>query len=172
MTTPVAGADVSTPDQQGKDQGDQKLISQEQMNKLLASQKREIESKFEGFTELKAKASQFDALTESTKSEIQKANEAAAQFKSQYETAQSELDWRETLLKRQEVAASKGLDPKLWSRVKGATEDEITADVDDLLSTFGSSKSKGGGFRSGATASDPATAKENAAAAFRNVRER
>lgn len=152
-----------------KPSGEAKTFSQEQLNSILAQQRREIEGKYDGFDEIRTKAQQFDALTESTKSEVTRANEALADYKRQAEAAQSELAWRDVLLRRQEIAAKKGLDSKLWSRVKGETPEEIEADVSDLLTLAGARKP--GALRSGATSDQALSAKERAAQALRGIRE-
>ena len=145
-------------------QDSDKTFTQAQLNAILASQKREIEGKFEGFDSIKAKAEQLDALSKTTE-------EALAETRSRYESAQSEVAWRDTLLLRQQVAATKGLDPKLWSRVKGESKDEIETDVADLLSLAGGPK-RAGTFKSGASGDSQTSAKERAAQALRGVRER
>lgn len=146
-------------------------ITQEQMNKLLAAQKRDIESKFEGYDELKAKAGQLDQLTDSAKTELERANSSAADFKSKWESEQGASAKLKTQLLRQQIGATEKLDPDLWDRVTGDTADEIEADVKKLVAKFGTT---GGGrpskgLQSGASAPDGSTPKQRAANALRGL---
>ncbi len=177
MTAPTGATDTETTTTETKpgDGGTEsaRVFSQDELNSILAKHKRDIEGKFQGFDQLKDKAAKFDALEESSKTEVQKATEVAAQYKAQLEEAQASMARQEMVALRNRIAHAKGLDPKLCERVRGETEEEITADVEDLL-TLQVSKPKtyNGGLRSGAMPIDAATAKERAAAALRNARER
>lgn len=163
------GAD--TNDGRGEETGGaEKTFTRKELNSYLANQKREIESRFADFDQIRSKAEEFDRLQESTKSESQKLTDQLNDYRTQLEEAKYELEWRDTVLRRNEIAASKGLSPKLWARIKGETDDEINADVDELL-TFSVSRPRTAGL-SGAAPSDPGTAKERAAAALRTIRER
>jgi hypothetical protein len=148
-----------------------KTFTQAQLNSFLANQKREIESKFEGFDDIKAKASQFDQLTESTKSEIQRATEAATRAQAEKETEAAEKVKAKLENLRYKISAKKGLDPDLWDRVTGSTEDEITADVEKLVTKFGpTGRQPSGPLRSGASAAAGENPKEAAARAIRAMR--
>lgn len=149
----------------------EKTFTQAQLNSFLASQKRDIESKFDGFEDIKAKATQFDQLTESTKSEVQRANESAAEFKARSETEAREKDAVKLENRRYKISAEKRLDPDLWDRVTGSTDEEITADVDKLVTKFGSTAKPAGALRSGASASTATNPKERAASALRALRQ-
>jgi hypothetical protein len=72
---------------------------------------------------------------------------------------------------RYKISAKKGLDPDLWDRVTGATEEEITSDVDKLVTKFGSAGKPTGTLRSGASANNLSNPKERAAAAVRAMRQ-
>lgn len=145
-------------------------ITHDQMNKLLARQKTELEQKFRGsdYEAIVEKATQFDELTASTRT----AQEALAEYMQKAEEAENELAWRDTLLLRQEMAAKKQLDAKLWSRIQGETPAEIEADIDDLLSSFAVRQTKPSGLKSGASSDGNLTKKERAAQALRGARER
>jgi hypothetical protein len=163
----------STPDPKSS-QGDsqaEKTFTQAQLNSFLASQKREIESKYDGFDDIKAKATQFEQLTESTKSEVQRANESAAEYKARMESESREKAEVKLENLRYRVSAKKGLDPDLWDRVTGTTEEEITADVEKLVTKFGPpGRQPSGPLRSGASAGAAANPKEAAARALRAMR--
>lgn len=147
-------------------------ITQEQMNKILAAQKREIESKYDGYDDLKAKAEQLDSLTEAAQSDLERVTGQANDWKSKAEGAETKAQTLEKQLLRHQISAKQQLDPDLWDRVKGDTAEEIEADVKALVTKFGTS---GGGSRppkglqSGASAADSATKKERAAAAVRGM---
>ena len=161
---------MTAPESGNEEQGGetpQGTITQDQMNKLLAKQKSDLQKQYAGpeFDVIKDKAAQFDQLTRSTE-------ETLEQYKAQTEEQAAEIAWRDVLLSRQELSAQKGLDPKLWSRVQGETPEEIEADISDLLSSFTGRKSTGAPLRSGASADGQLTAKERAAQALRSTRER
>lgn len=148
-----------------------RTFTQSQLNAIVAQARRETEAKFEGHDELKNKAAQLDQLTQSTKSEVQRATEAAAEVAKErdgFKTTNVELQKQ---LLRQKISATEKLDPDLWDRVKGDTDEEISADVRALVAKFGTT---GGGrppkgLQSGASAPDVATKKERAAAALRGM---
>lgn len=176
MTAP-AGEQQQENAGQGNDGGSggggaQGGITQEQMNKILATQKREIEAKFDGHDDYKSKAEQLDQLTESSRSELERATTSAAEFKSKFEGSESDKANLQTQLLRQKISATNHLDPDLWDRVTGGTAEEIEADVKKLVSKFGTA---GGGSRSskplqsGASAPDGSTPKQRAAAALRGM---
>lgn len=156
------------PKEQQKDDGAK--FTQAQLNSFLANQKREIESRYEGFDELKAKAADFDSLTESVKSEVQRATEAAQSAAGERDSLKSENEKLAAQLLRQKISATQGLDPELWDRVQGATAEEIEADVKKLVEKFAVTPKRSGAFRSGASASDGASGKQRAAAALRGMR--
>lgn len=148
----------------GSDQSDsgEKTFTQTQLDKIIANRLPD----YDGF---KSKAEQFDQLTQTTE-------ESLATVKAQVEAANAELAWRDVLLERQQIAATKGLDPKLWSRVKGETKDEIEADISELIGFSGPAatrnSSRATGFVSGASNGKQQTDKERAAEALRGIRER
>jgi hypothetical protein len=149
----------------------EKTFTQAQLNSFLASQKRDIEAKFDGFDDIKAKATQFDQLTESTKTEVQRANETAATEKAAKEAEAREKAEVKLENLRYKISAKKGLDPDLWDRVTGTTDEEITADVEKLVTKFGpTGRQSSGPLRSGASAGAAANPKEAAARALRAMR--
>lgn len=138
----------------------EKTFTQAQLDKIISNRLPEYEG-------LKAKAAQLDALTASVKT----AEEQEADWRSKAETAESELAWRDTLLMRQEIAATKGLDPRLWSRIKGETKEEIESDIGELQG-FTTPSRRPTALKSGASADGQTTAKERAAQALRGIRDR
>lgn len=150
----------------------EKTFTQAQLNAVVASARREVESKFDGFDDFKGKAEQFDALTETAKTDNQRRDEqlqtTAAErdsFKTKYESAETEL-------LRQKISSTEGLDADLWDRVTGTTEEDITADVKKLVEKFQPPSRVRLGSRSGSGASAPdgKDPKERAANALRGLR--
>lgn len=109
-------------------------------------------------------AAELARLKEAEKTEVQKAQERAAQL-------EKELGSERTARLRTEVAAAKGVPA---SSVSGSTREEMEAAADALLEWRGgsdSSRGTGGGFGSGASATDSGlSGREKAAAALRRLR--
>uniref|UniRef100_A0AAU8GMK0 Scaffolding protein n=1 Tax=Mycobacterium phage Farewell TaxID=3158893 RepID=A0AAU8GMK0_9CAUD len=176
-------SDNAADQQQGADQGGSRGsaapggqsnggggFTQEQVNAMIAAERREVEAKFQGFDDYKSKAEQFDQLTAEQKSEIQQATEAANDFRSKWEAEQKARAKLETQLQRQQIAATKHLDPDLWDRVRGNTPEEIEADVQKLVEKFGTSSPRAAApLRSGASMPDGKTDKQRAADALRSL---
>lgn len=156
MTEQIDNADDAAQDPAQDPPSGEKTFTQAQLDKIISNRLPEYEG-------LKSKAAQFDALTQSTE-------EALATAVAKADAAEAEVARRDVILSRQEIAATKGLDPKLWSRVKGETPDEIKADCDELLgiATLRPSKSPSA-FRSGASNGEKLTLKEQAAAKLREL---
>ena len=170
MTQPIEQQEPDAkPETKGGSEG---LITQEQMNKLLAAQKRDIEGQFSGFDDIKAKAEQFDALTETAKSDMQRLQEQLQSTTASWEADKATKASMATQLLRQKISATLGLDADLWDRVTGSTEEDITTDVEKLVAKFQpvSRVSLGSRSGSGASAPDVKDPKERAAAAVRALR--
>jgi hypothetical protein len=148
----------------------EKTFTQAQLNAIVAQARRDTEAKFDGFDAIKEKATQFDQLTESAKSDVQRANESAAEFKARAEAEAKEKTEAKLESLRYKLSAKKGLDPDLWDRVTGTTEEEITADVEKLAAKFSTQPERRpiGALRSGASTASNSDPKERAAAALRS----
>lgn len=158
----------------GKGGGD-RTFTQAELNSLLAKERRDTEARFAGHDDFKTKAEQLDQLTAASKSELQQANDVAADLKSKYDASQADVTKLQSQLLRQQISAKEKLDPDLWDRVRGDTAEDIEADVKKLVEKFGTSSSGPKSFnhlRSGSAAPDGSTAKSRAAAALRGVREK
>lgn len=151
---------AATPDPASDQPPAEKTFTQAQVDKIISNRLPEFES-------YKTKAEQLDALTETAKTEAEK----AADWKARAEAAEVELSWRDTQLLRQEVAAAKGLDPRLWGRVQGETREEIEADINELQQGFAPAARKSSPMRSGASNDQQLNKKERAVQALRGVRE-
>lgn len=82
---------------------------------------------------LRARLKEYDPIVaaakeaeEAQKSELQRANERAAQYEQELSTLK-----RERLVT--DLASEAGLPKKLWRRVTGDNEDDIRADIEDLM---------------------------------------
>lgn len=80
--------------------------------------------------ELEEKAARLDELENANKSEQQRAQEAR-------EAAEKRAHDAEQRLLRLEVATEKGLTPAQARRLVGTTREELEADADELLESFG-----------------------------------
>lgn len=80
--------------------------------------------------ELEEKANKFDELENANKSEQQRATEAR-------EAAEKRAIAAEQRALRLEIAAEKGLSPAQAKRLVGSSREELEADADELLETFG-----------------------------------
>lgn len=156
----------------GGGSSDEKTFTQTQLNAVVASARREVESKFDGFDDIKSKAEQFDALTETAKTDIQRFQDQLASTSTERDTLKQDNSSLQTQLLRQKISATAGLDADLWDRVTGSTEEEIAADVDKLVSKFQPTRRAPLGPRSGsgASAPDARTPKDRAADALRGLR--
>jgi hypothetical protein len=96
------------------------------------------------------KAQQFDALQEQQKTEQQRLEERAAKAEQDTQTAQTEAA-------RLRVALEKGLTPTQAKRLVGTTEEELSADADELLADLGKAKPRGD-VGQGARGTEPTSA--------------
>lgn len=103
-----------------------KTFTQEEVNALLAKQKRE---QFGDYSDLKNKAKSFDELTEQAKSQQQRDAEALS-------AAEKRAAEAEATALRFQVAAEKGLTPAQAKRLVGSTREELEADAAELAETF------------------------------------
>lgn len=153
-----------------------KTFTQDQVNALLANQKRDITGKYVDYDQFKADAAELAKIREGEKTELQKANERAADAEKR--AAKAEFNSL-----RNKVATAKGVPA---SSLTGSTEDELNASADELIAWRDANAPKppekpapkrnpagaGGGLKSGATGSDGGSddPKEKAAEALRRLR--
>lgn len=127
QATPSDGQqDTATSPDAGQSR-ESRMFSQDQVNTLLAEEKRKAKAKYADYEELKAKADQFDQAREDAKSDLQRAIERA-------EKAESTLAQREHQLLVAEVAAAKGVPA---GNLTGTTREELEASADALLAWAG-----------------------------------
>ena len=117
------------------------ITSQEDLDALISKRIARVEKKYEGFDELKEKAAKFETVETEKMSEIEKAvrrAEKAERERDDFKTKLSAADRRDLV---RDIADELGLPKKLASRVQGDSEDDIRADIKDLLSGLPSTES-------------------------------
>lgn len=114
------------PEAPEKPQGDSKTFTQEQVNDLIAREKGKLQSRYEGFDEIKAKAEELDRIKEENASEVEKAQRKATRAEQEAAEAKSKLI-------RYEVAAEKQIPAEALDLLTGNTREELEAKADKLL---------------------------------------
>ncbi len=104
-------------------------FTQEDVNRLLADDRRKTQARYADYDQLKTKASEFDKLADAQKTEAQKAAEALTAA----ETRATAAERRALLL---EVATEKGLTAAQAKRLVGSTREELLADADEFLGSL------------------------------------
>lgn len=172
MTAAAGEPQLETPKVEPKPSDDAPKFTQAQLNSFLAEERRKTESKFDGFDDIKAKAEQFDSLTETAKTDMQRLQDQLQSTTSAFEAEKAERASLAVKLLRSKISSAKGLDSDLWDRVTGDTEESITADVEKLVEKFKppTRPSLGSRSGSGASAPDARDPKERAADALRSLR--
>jgi membrane protease subunit (stomatin/prohibitin family) len=125
--------DPAAPTPQPDPQPDPKTFNQEQVNALLAEQKRTIGGKYADYADLKAKAERLDAIEEQNKTDLQKEQERAT-------AAEERAKAAETKALRAEVAQAKNVPS---SHITGDTREQLEASADALLAWRGEQKQTG-----------------------------
>ena len=103
-----------------------KTFTQEQVNALIASEKRKLGEKFADYDDLKTKATQFDQLEQDSKSELQKALDRAVEAEKKataLEAKEQVAAWAKEITKDSQVPAS---------ALRGSTREELEAHFKDL----------------------------------------
>jgi len=127
--TPATGGDPA-PDPEPTELGDpgKKALTEERQARREADrQRKELEARLKELEPLAAEAAK---LREAKKSEAEKLTEKLG-------AAEKRAAEAEQRLLRSEVAAEKGLTAAQARRLVGATREELEADADDLLASFG-----------------------------------
>jgi hypothetical protein len=136
-TTPPAPATPSAPAGTG-DLGDagKKALDEERAARREAEKARkDLEARLKDLEPLAAKAKK---LEEASKTEAEKLTERATAAEKRATDAESKA-------LRMEVAAAKGLTQAQAKRLVGATKEELEADADELLASFGPAQPDSGG---------------------------
>ncbi len=103
-----------------------KTFTQEQVNALLAAEKRKAGERFGDYDALKEKAAKFDQLEQESKSELQKALDKAAALESKVEKFERQAQvetWAEEITKDSDIPASV---------LRGETREELEQHFEQL----------------------------------------
>lgn len=104
-----------------------KTFTQEQVDALIGEGLTRERAKYADYEDLKTKAAKFDEQEEAAKSDLQKAQDNAADLQKQLDAMKAAASARDA---RDKVAAAKGVPAHLLT---GSTEEECTAQADKLL---------------------------------------
>lgn len=122
----MADAPQNPTEPKNQDPTPPKTFTQEEVNELMGKVRREVTGKFTDYDELKKKANEFDALQESQKSELEKAQERAAKAEQEAKALREQKEHADLIAK---VSAATGVPATL---ISGSNEDEMTASAQAL----------------------------------------
>lgn len=115
------------PEEEDPNPTDQpKTFTQEQVNALLADQKRKVGEKFADYDDIKAKASKLDQIQQESKTELEKALERATNAESavaKYQAKEQTTTWAAEIVKDSEIPASV---------LRGSTREELEEHFNQL----------------------------------------
>lgn len=109
----------------------ERTFTQAEVNAIVTDRLSREREKYAGFEDYKAKAEKFDAAEEANKSDLQKAQEQAAQYKAQLDAFQKEIATRNA---RDKIAQETGVPSSLLT---GETEDECKKQAENILAWRG-----------------------------------
>lgn len=110
-----------------QEQETEKTFTQAELNAIVADRLSRERGKYADYEELKAKAAQFDAAQEAGKTELQKAQELASQYKAQLDEMAKATAARDA---RDKVAAETGVPASLLT---GETEEACKTQAEAIL---------------------------------------
>lgn len=119
-------ADEQTPAAEQQQTAWTPPASQADLDRIIADRVSRERAKFADYADLKTKATEFDKLAESQKTELQKALDratAAEQKAAELESRDQRAKWAADIVKDSKVPAS---------ALRGATEDELKAHFEEL----------------------------------------
>lgn len=143
VDNPGNGDPVGTNDSLKDDEDSFKPIvldSQDAVNAFMQKRISRVEKKYEGFEDFKAKANQFDQLEAEKGSDIEKLTRRADKAEKERDALQEKVTKAERAELVRDIADELGLPKKLIGRVRGDSEDDIRADIADLLDSVPSPK--------------------------------
>ncbi len=129
-TTAKAGTTPNGGDQNPSAEDSGKLHTQEEVNSLLAKQKREFQAKYQDYDKYKSAYEEAQAKADADKSELQKAQDALAAAEQKAAKLQAEKDQAAWI-----AAASKATGVPA-AALHGSTEDEVNACAESLKEHF------------------------------------
>lgn len=119
-----------TEDNENETNDEQKprTFTQEQVNKLLADQKRTVSAKFGDYDDLKLKAGKLDQIQQESQTELEKALDRATKAEAtvaSYEAKKQADSWAAEIVKGSDIPASV---------LRGSTREELEAHFEQLKS--------------------------------------
>lgn len=115
---------MSEENEQQETQG--KTFTQEQVNAMLADQKRKVSEKFQDYDDIKAKASKLDEIEQASKTELEKEREARSTAETelaQYRQKEQVSTWAAEIVKGSAIPAHV---------LRGSTREELESHFNDL----------------------------------------
>lgn len=161
-TTTAPGAGESTASQAGGSQAaaGSRTFTQEEVNSLLAKERRDTQAKFPDYEDLKAKAAKLDEIEEANRSDLEKAQAEAAKYKAKADKYEADARRADEVA---EMAGKYGVDAALLARMEGDVEGnaKFLKDRGDAAQKYPDTFDGGsqGGGAGGITAEDIAKAK-------------
>lgn len=122
----------------GKPENDlQKTFTQDELNSILAKEKRKEEAKY---AEDRRKAAEYDKLQEASKTELQKLQDKATAAEQRAEALEAERNLEKW---RTKYGRKAGIPEADWDRLRGTTEDEIAEDAKEWAKSRGLNRAGG-----------------------------
>lgn len=116
-----------TPATDNNDQQTGKMFTQAEVNAIVVDRLNRERERYAGFEELKEKAEKYDASLEAEKSELQKAQERAAELQAKLDAMTTADKLRQM---REKISAETGVPMSLLS---GTTEEECKAQAQGII---------------------------------------
>lgn len=120
VTAKAGEATAADAGRENQPMGGSRTFTQDEVNGMLANERRSTKAKFADYDELKAKAAKYDEAAEAGKSELQKAVDEAAKWKAQYDELKERNDRAEAVAK---AAEEHGVDAAMLARMAGDVEE-------------------------------------------------
>ena len=124
MSESTTTTQVGTTEPQGEGNENQSAdgsqFTQEEFNRLVAREKRELRAKYADYDDLKAAKAELDAIREAQKTDLEKAQEERDGWKAKYDELNARVERRDAIDK---AAAEYGVDAAMLSRMEGDVEE-------------------------------------------------
>lgn len=118
----------ATTNQAQSESANDKMIPQDEVNKIVQDRISRERAKFADYEEMKAKAAKFDEMEEAGKSELQKAQDKVQALEAQIQSINKEKEISQI---RTQVAQAKGVPADLLT---GETQEACESQADKILS--------------------------------------
>ena len=129
-TTTNAGTTVENT---GENTQAERTFTQDEVNSLIAKERRATEAKFSNYEDFKAKAAKLDELEEASKSELEKANDALAKATAELETMKAEKQRAETVA---QVAKETGVPVDVVGTLNGETAEQLAEQAEAIANAY------------------------------------